>query len=114
SETERDAARDRYIAMYLSREHAEDRGQGCPLAAMGAEIALLEEDAKGAASATIERMADLLATGHGSSTSQGIAMMALLVGTITLARLKEPGADAERVLDAGRTGAALLREHWSD
>ena len=111
---ELDRARNDYIALYLSRAHLEDRGQGCPLAAMGPEIALLENEAKDAASAAIERMAGLLASGKDSSRSQGIAMMALLLGTITLARLKETGVDAGEVLDAGKTGVAVIRQHWSD
>ena len=114
SKTEHDKARDQYIAMYLSRDHVQDRGQGCPLAAMGPEIALQENDAKEAASSTVERMAKLLTSGDGGAGSQGIAMMALLLGTITLARLKNSGEEAEQVLDAGRNGIALLREHWPE
>ena len=112
SESELDQARQSYIALYLSQDHLQDRGQGCPLAAMGPEIALLEKDAKDAASAAIDRMAALLATDDCSSRSQGIAMMALLLGTITLARLKEADVDADEVLDAGRTGVTVLQQNW--
>ena len=114
SETERDMHRQSYIDLYLSQDHLQDRGQGCPLAAMGSEIALQENKAKDAASATIERMASLLAADEDGSSRQGIATMALLLGTITLARLKPTEADADAVLDAGRTGVSLLQQSWPD
>ena len=114
SETESDQHRQSYIDLYLSQDHLQDRGQGCPLAAMGAEIALHENEAKDAASATIDRMAALLAEDEGGSSRQGMATMALLLGTITLARLKPTKADADAVLDAGRTGVSLLQQNWPD
>lgn len=114
SETERYEHRRSYIDLYLSQDHLQDRGQGCPLAAMGAEIALHENEAKDAASATIDRMAALLAEDEGGSSHQGTATMALLLGTITLARLKATEADADEVLVAGRIGVSLLQQNWPD
>ena len=40
------AARQRYLALYLSTEHLCDRAHGCPLAALGAEVARLDGDVR--------------------------------------------------------------------
>lgn len=106
------AALDRYVARYLSAEHVEDRGQGCPLAAMGAEIARLDGAAEAEASDAVERMARLLAAGERGATDKGVATMALLLGTITLARLARSGEPSAKILDAGKRGTELLEQRW--
>lgn len=112
--SEHAAARDQYIASYLSARHVEDRGQGCPLAAMGAEIAHLQGTAEIEASETVERMARLLTPDNSRTTKQGLATMALLLGTITLARLAKTTELSEMVLDAGERGTHLLEQNWQD
>jgi len=108
------AARARYITRYLSPEHIDDRGHGCPLAAIGAEIARRDNAARAEASTAVERMGALLGADEGGADDQGLAMMALLLGTITLARLAKPQQLAMRVLDAGKQGADLLDRRWPD
>lgn len=108
------AARARYIARYLSPEHIHDRGHGCPLAAIGAEIARRDNAARAEASTAVERMGELLGADDDGADDQGLAMMALLLGTITLARLAEPQQLAMRILDAGKQGADLLERCWPD
>ncbi len=111
--TGRDRARAAYIETYLSEAHVDDSGRGCPLAALGAELARSEGKPRQEGARTSNRMAALLedASDPGAS-GQGLATMALLMGTITLARLAESAEDAERPLDAGRTGVELLQSHW--
>lgn len=111
---EKAVARDKYVARYLSSEHVVDRGQGCPLAAMGAEIARLHGAAEIEASDTVERMARLLNPDDPRTTEQGIATMALLLGTVTLARLAKTQELSKMVLDAGKQGTHLLEQHWQD
>ena len=106
------SALDHYIARYLSAEHVADRGQGCPLAAMGAEIARLDGAAEAEASDAVERMARLLAADEPGATDKGVATMALLLGTVTLARLAKNRELADRVLDAGKRGTALIEQRW--
>jgi TetR/AcrR family transcriptional repressor of nem operon len=109
---EHGAARDQYVARYLSAEHVADRGQGCPLAAMGAEIARLDGAAEAEASDAVVRMARLLAADERGATDKGVATMALLLGTITLARLAKNQELADRVLGVGKRGTALIEQRW--
>ncbi len=108
----RKRARDAYIDAYLSQQHVRDRGRGCPLAAMGADLARIGDGPQHEGAAAVERMARLLQQSGDDRNEQGLAMMALMVGSITLARLAETKTDTEEVLDAGRTGLALLEKQW--
>ncbi|NNK67397.1 MAG: TetR/AcrR family transcriptional regulator [Rhodobacteraceae bacterium] len=109
---EQAAARDHYVTRYLSAEHVEDRSEGCPLAAMGAEIARLDGAADAEALYAVERMARLLTAGERGATDKGVATMALLLGTITLARLAKSRELSDTILDAGKRGTALLDQRW--
>ena len=104
--------RQAYLETYLSPAHAEDLGRGCPLAAMGTELARAGGPPAQAGANATARMADLLRDDPESSTDQGLAAMALLIGTVTLARLAETGKEAERALQAGRTGIGLFQQQW--
>ena len=53
-------ARARYVARYLSGEHVIDAGHGCPIAALGADLARGEGAARAEATRALERMAALL------------------------------------------------------
>lgn len=109
---EQDQSRRDYIATYLSQEHVQNRGLGCPLAAMGAELTRIGGSPKQAGAQATTRMAALLEDRSTSHADQGLAAMALLLGTITLARLVGSEDEAERTLDAGRTGIRLLQDLW--
>lgn len=104
--------REEYIATYLSGEHVKNRAQGCPLAAMGAELARLEGLARQQGAEAAGRMAALLQVKAEPDTEQGHAIMALLLGTITLARLAETDSAAAKALAAGRAGVHLLENDW--
>ncbi|NNE88953.1 MAG: TetR/AcrR family transcriptional regulator [Silicimonas sp.] len=106
------AARSDYITRYLSAEHIEDRGQGCPLAALGTELARHDGLANDAAWNAVERMAQTLVADDPSARELGYATMALLLGTVTLARLAGSRAEAQSILDAGKSGERLLEQHW--
>jgi len=106
------AARQDYVARYLSQEHVDDRGHGCPLAAMGAEIARLDGAAEAEASDALERMARLLAANDCDAKDQGLATTALLLGTVTLARLAKTQELSKMILDAGKRGTHLLEQRW--
>lgn len=108
-------ARARYIARYLSPEHVSDAGHGCPLAALGAEIARDDGPERTEAAEALVRMATLLTPDDRSEVgNKGLATVALLLGTVTLARLAEiPDLNA-RILEAGRQGVAALDAGWPD
>lgn len=101
-----------YIAKYLSQSHVQDSRHGCPLAAMGTELARTKGAARHAGAQASDRMAALLQDTPETGSDQGIAAMALLMGTIILARLTENEKEADRALEAGRTAIKLLQDHW--
>lgn len=106
-------ARDQYIRQYLSDMHVNARGAGCPLAAMATEAGRFESSVQEAAADAVWRMAGLLEAVDTDQShervDQGIATMALLLGTITLARLMDSPSAAEDILSAGQKGLAALR-----
>lgn len=112
TDAEKAKARAAYIAQYLSLEHVESRGRGCPLAAMGPDIAHHEGPARDEAFAAITRMTNLLQPGEDQTEGQGFAIMALLLGTVTLARLAKTQEEATELLGEGLAGAGLLQHHW--
>lgn len=112
SPDEKMRARDAYIGQYLSAAHVRDLGRGCPLAALGAELARAGELPLKEGTAAAERMAGLLPQPEAENKSKGLALMALMMGAVTLARLAKHEGAADEALDAGRTGVALLQEKW--
>ena len=105
---------DVYIQNYLSEEHVKDLGRGCPLAALAAELARAGQVPLHEGAEASRKMADLLRQPNDADNAQGLAMMALMMGTVTLARLAESQEDAQKTLEVGRTGISLLQEHWKE
>jgi TetR/AcrR family transcriptional repressor of nem operon len=101
-----------YIENYLSEEHVNNLGKGCPLATLGAELARAGQGPLHEGAEASSRMADLLGQPDNGDAARGLALMALLMGTVTLARLAEDPEDSRRTLEAGRTGIALLQANW--
>ena len=108
----RNRERENYVKTYLSRAHVINGGQGCPLAAMGTELARTGGMPHEAGATASLRMAALLQKRRNNGTEQGLASMALLLGAVILARLAKTDEDTDRALEAGRTGLELLRDHW--
>lgn len=106
------AARSAYVTRYLSDAHVEDRGQGCPLAALGTEISRQDGPVNDAAWNAIERMAQALEAEDPPARDRGYVTMALLLGTVTLARLAGSRAEAHAILDAGKQAEHLLEQRW--
>lgn len=104
----RAAARARYVARYLSGEHVIDAGHGCPIAALGADIARDGGAARAEASRTLERMAAFLVPEVAGEGDRGLALTALLVGTVTLARMADRAELSARIVEAGRRAADIL------
>ncbi len=101
-------ARARYVARYLSGQHMRDAGHGCPIAALGADLARDEGAARSEATRALERMAAILGPDTPGKDDSGLALTALLVGTVTLARLAEKPDLSARILEAGRRAADML------
>lgn len=107
-----DAARTGYIDRYLSVDHAVNTGKGCPLAALGGELARLAGGPAEQGNEAVQRTHDLL--GGKDDPEQAYAVMGLLIGTVTLARLRPEAR--EPILKAGRVALeGLLRdEAWRE
>lgn len=104
--------RDAYIGNYLSEAHVKNWGKGCPLAALGAELARAGEVPLHEGAEASNRMADVLRQPDDADKAKGLAVMALMMGAVTLARLAENADDAHEALESGKTGVALLQEFW--
>ena len=112
TEAERKPVRQAYIDQYLSHDHVENRGIGCPLATLGAGLARVEGAARHTAAETVTRLAGLLDEPVTEEHAKGRAIMALLVGSVVLARLADNNDDLDKTLAAGQYGVELLQGRW--
>jgi TetR/AcrR family transcriptional repressor of nem operon len=95
------------VSDYLSPRHRADRANGCPVAALGADVArqgpTLRRTLAGGVRAQIDRIASLLGRGTAASRRRrAIATYAGLVGALTLARAVDDPALAQEILAAAR------------
>lgn len=91
-----------YIKFYLSREHRDTRERGCPIAALSSEADRLasvsrEKFGSGVQSLTA-KIADLLAQNGMDDKSAAPALLASLVGALTLARSVADPAQSDAIL----------------
>lgn len=112
SDEEKADTRKAYIETYLSPCHVDNRGEGCPLAALAGDLSRGAPDAKREGYDALERVSQQLS--EGGEPAQGVALLALMLGTVTLARLADTDGGAQTVLDAGRTGVGLLQNDWPE
>lgn len=96
-----------YIDFYLSAAHRDSREQGCPLAALSSDLPRLgsvsrERFGTGVAALT-QRLADSLAR-HGTAHAYRVAraMLAQLVGALSLARSVADPVQSDEILSASR------------
>jgi len=93
-----------YVENYLSFTHVTSRGVGCPLAALIDEGAGKGGDIQTALQNGYERMLGLLSEGfHGQNRKHKAAgLMAVLIGTVQLARAQSSPAKAGALIKSGR------------
>jgi len=89
-----------FVASYLSPEHRDDPGAGCPLSSLAAELGL-----RGTPSATaddiVARMGKRLAPATvAADDDDGLVALAAMVGALTLARAVQDPARSDRILQA--------------
>jgi len=111
----RDAGKtlEQLVRSYLSRDHRDQPGTGCPAAAFVGEIARRPGKTRDAFALPIDRMVGLVegmlpgrASASRRRTARGIA--ALLVGTLQLARAARDAEAADGFLQAGIAAALAL------
>lgn len=93
------------IAFYLSKEHREERMDGCPIVALGSDAARQGSDVKASFEAGIEAYLGILsgmidATDEGARKDKAMAVLSTMVGALTLARVVNDPALAQAFLDA--------------
>lgn len=97
----------KYAQAYLSERHWADRGNGCVLAALGADMARhaggVRRGLTGCLGIRIDRLANLIKRGPRARRRQrAIATLAGLVGALTLARAVDDPALSREILAAAR------------
>ena len=94
------------IALYLSMEHREERGDGCPVVALGADAARQGPDVKASFEAWIRKYLEMLGPWLGESdgedsTDRAMAVLSTMVGAMVLSRAVNNKRLAKRFLQAG-------------
>ena len=102
---------------YLSPEHRDDPGQGCPLAALLPELARQPLETRRAYADNFLALARELASALPAKTKDpegvAIAIYATLIGSVQLARAAEGANLSDRILAAGRDAVRALAERKS-
>lgn len=90
-----------FVASYLSPEHRDDAGAGCPLSSLAAELGL-----RGTPSRTTDEVVARLGVRLQPCTlaprpeDQGVVALAAMVGALALARAVADTGTSQRILDA--------------
>ena len=102
---------------YLSPEHRDDPGQGCPLAALLPELARQPLETRRVYADNFLALARELASALPAKTKDpegvAIAIYATLIGSVQLARAAEGTNLSDRILAAGRDAVRVLAERNS-
>ena len=102
---------------YLSPEHRDDPGQGCPLAALLPELARQPLETRRVYADNFLALARELASALPAKTKDpegvAIAIYATLIGSVQLARAAEGTDLSDRILAAGRDAVRALAERNS-
>lgn len=93
------------IGFYLSGDHRGEKMDGCPIVALGADAARQGPEVKAEFEAGIKAHLDVLdrflaGTGDEASRSKAMAILATMVGAVTLSRVINDPDLAQAVLDA--------------
>src|SRR5260370_39024919 len=79
-------------ARYLSTDHRDDHARGCPLAALGSEIARCDEGVRSAATDGFLRLVGIIAAQYEGTRPdlakrRALAAASMLIGALTMSRL---------------------------
>jgi TetR/AcrR family transcriptional regulator, transcriptional repressor for nem operon len=95
-----------YVAAYLSERHVANRGDGCGLASLGADIPREGEGVRRVMTAFVAKRLDGIAALFAGSAARrrkrAIAMLSGLVGALTLARAVDDPVLSKEILTAAR------------
>ncbi|MEO8184846.1 MAG: TetR family transcriptional regulator [Deltaproteobacteria bacterium] len=102
------------VRAYLSPEHRDASGTGCPVAALASEVARHPRATRHAFAVhnvpTLDALAAWLSARRGKEVSRAdaAAFLGLLAGTLQLARATPEGAESDAILEAGVRAAIRL------
>lgn len=102
------------VRAYLSPEHRDAPGVGCPVAALVSEVARHPRATRAAVASHLEPSLDVLAQwlsarrGEEVSRADAAAFLGLLAGTLQLARATPDRAESDAILQAGARAALRL------
>ena len=100
-------------ALFLSMEHRGERGDGCPVAALGADAARQGPDVKASFEAGIGKYLEMLGpwlreSDGEDSTDKAMAILSTMVGATILSRAVNDERLAKRFLEAAAKGVREL------
>ncbi|MDO9711625.1 TetR/AcrR family transcriptional regulator [Paracraurococcus lichenis] len=103
------------VRRYLSRRHRDAPGGGCALAALGSEMPRQGPALRSAYTAGLRRLAGRIAAllqedRPDAREDAALATLAMLVGTLTLARAVDDPALSDRLLALGRRHLGAARD----
>jgi TetR/AcrR family transcriptional repressor of nem operon len=85
--------------VYLNEEHADNPGNGCALCALAGDAGHADANVKALYTGSLRRLAERVARASANGTD-GLAIVATIVGAITLARAVDDPALAKSILDS--------------
>jgi TetR/AcrR family transcriptional regulator, transcriptional repressor for nem operon len=90
-------------AQYLSTEHRDHPGDGCPLAALGSELARADAEIRNVATAGFLRLVDILAeqfdeTDPSEGKKKAIVAAVTMIGALTMSRIVTDAALSKSLL----------------
>jgi TetR/AcrR family transcriptional repressor of nem operon len=104
------------VRAYLSPEHRDLAGTGCPVASLASEVARHPRATRGAFAShnaqTLDGLATWLSSRRGNEVTRAdaAALLGLLAGTLQLARATPDRAESDAILEAGVRAALRLAE----
>ena len=86
------------VARYLSTEHRNNVTKGCPIAALGSELAREDKETRLAASTGVEELVDLVLQHSGRDHAHAVVTVAAMIGAVTMSRIIYEKMDSDSVL----------------
>jgi AcrR family transcriptional regulator len=115
SSAQRAALAQLIVSAYLSRDHFDDRDGSCPMVGLPSDTARCGKLARAAFQQVLEMMVDAFEANVGPATEapreRALALAALCVGAMVLARAVDDGRLSEELRDAARRQAIRSLQH---
>ncbi|MFS8974506.1 TetR/AcrR family transcriptional regulator [Cupriavidus necator] len=99
-----------HIRDFLSAEYRDDRLGGCPLVALGSELARADEDTRRAASNGFRGLIDVTSDYFDSEEAKGDAIFTLsaMIGAVTMSRIIDDQSLSDQILEEAKKRLARL------